>query len=167
MAEQVFRVIPGRPCNSCGGRTFLATYGPKKPTVRVCDSVTVVAELRSRLAAILEEIAKLEKGLEDAVNAVMKFQTVVMTGGADLLKVLGLKKDAKPEAIKTAIEKNRQNLGKAVEAAAETAKAVPGKQKEAEEVSRRLVVTNEFCQAVYGWRDDRIVRPPTQVVAAL
>lgn len=163
VAGSGFRYIPGEPCGSCGGPTFLATFGPKRPAVRVCDSVGVVTGLLNRFAVLETEILKIQKEHASAVEAAIAFEATVTKGGADLLKVVGPRKDAKPEEIASAIEKRRESLAKAVNEAAKAAVTVPAKQAEVVEIEARLAVTNEFCQAVYGWRSDRMIRPPTRV----
>lgn len=164
---RIVRVIRGVSCLFCGGPTYLATLGPKRPAVRVCDSKWVADDLRAKIKAIEAEIGRLTKEQDDAVLRQLELEELVALSDAiGLKKLLGLKPKATDEELVEATVKARTEIAKAVAEKTKAAEEIPEKEREMRKPVDRLARMNEFCLAIMGWRDDRIVRGPEQAKTA-
>ena len=164
---RIVRIIRGVSCLFCGGPTYLATLGPKRPAVRVCDSKWVADDLRAKIRHIEAEIGRLAKEQDDAVLRGLELEELVaMNDAVGLKKLLGLKPKATDEELMEAIENARAEIIKVVAEKEKAAEAIPEKEAEIRKLADRLARMNEFCLAIMGWRDDRIIVPPQQLLAA-
>lgn len=165
---RIFRIVRGRPCLFCGGPAYMATLGPGRPQVRCCDSAWVVESMRQKIKGFESEIKRLLNERDDAMFAGWEFEDVMSKNDSKAAKkFLGLKDKATDEELVEAVTRKKSAIDQIIfEKEKAVAEEIPGKDEEITKLERRVARTNEFCQAIMGWRDDRIVKRPEQEFAA-
>lgn len=161
---RLFRIVRGVACIFCDGPTFMATLGPGRSQVRVCDSKWVVDEMRGKVKGLESEIKRIIKERDDAVFAGWEFEDVMSKNDSKAArKFLGLKEKTTDEELAEIVATKKLAIEKAIsEKEKVVADEIPEEENEIARLERRIARMNEFCLAIMGWRDDRVVKRPEQ-----